>query len=51
MRRKTLKKLVLRTRFFQHLTTHPREIFFHLKNNQLIIYVIFTIISLFLNGI
>ena len=23
-----LKKLVLRTRFFQRLTTHPREIFF-----------------------
>ena len=32
MRRKALKKLVLRTRFFQRLTTHH-----HIKKNQLII--------------
>ena len=27
--------------FFQRLTTHPRETFFHLKNNQFIILYIY----------
>ena len=27
----------MRRKAFQRLTTHPREIFFHIKSNQLII--------------